>query len=66
MEEIKELEYYPVRARGTFKYDNEALIGPQSLIVDGEGASEKGTGIMSESSHTGFYVVTPFELEGRE
>lgn len=66
MEEMKKYEYYPVRVRGTFKYDNEVLIGPQSLIVGGEGASEKGTGIISGSSHTGFYVVTPFELEGKE
>jgi len=52
--------------RGKFLYEKEFLMGPRSLILDGEAMSEKGGGVFARKSGTGYYVITPFKLEDRE
>lgn len=61
------MEYHPVKVRGRFLYDREFTMGPKSLIIKGAGASEAGGGVLTPGiSNTGFYLITPFKLEGRE
>lgn len=66
LDELKDMEFYRVKIRGKFIYEKEFLIGPRSLIVEGQAASEKGGGVFSGKSYTGYYVVTPFKLDDRE
>lgn len=58
------MEYQQVRVVGEFDHSRELYIGPRSLIVEGDSASEGGSII--SSGQTGFCVVTPFILEDRE
>ncbi|EFN80495.1 Surfeit locus protein 1 [Harpegnathos saltator] len=64
--ELDDKEYYRVKAKGKFIYEKEFLMGPRSLIVDGQAVSEKGGGVFSGKSSTGYYVITPFKLEDRD
>ncbi|XP_008555371.1 surfeit locus protein 1 [Microplitis demolitor] len=69
LHELAELEYYPIKVRGQFLYDKEFTIGPRSLIVDGSGTSEKGSGgglIGGSGARTGYWIITPFKLEDRD
>ncbi|XP_011872727.1 PREDICTED: surfeit locus protein 1 [Vollenhovia emeryi] len=66
LNELKDKEYYCMRVKGKFLYEKELLIGPRSLIVNGEAVSEKGGGIFSRKAGTGYYVITPFRLEDRD
>lgn len=66
LDELKNKEYYCVKMKGKFLYEKEFLMGPRSLILDGEAISEKGGGIISRKSSTGYYVITPFKLEDRD
>lgn len=52
--------------KGKFIYDKEFLLGPRSLIIDGQAVSEKGGGLFSSKTSSGYYVITPFRLEDRE
>lgn len=65
LDELQHKEYYPVKVNGKFLYEKEFLIGPRSLILDGEAVGERGGGILSSKSSTGYYVITPFEVENR-
>lgn len=64
LEEVKELEYKPVRVRGTFLHDKEMYMGPRTLLLGGD-ASTKSS-LVTGKSTTGYLVVTPFKLENRE
>jgi len=55
-----------MKVKGKFLYEKEFLIGPRSLILNGEAVSEKGGGVFSRKAGTGYYVITPFRLEDRE
>ncbi|XP_071628773.1 surfeit locus protein 1 isoform X3 [Temnothorax longispinosus] len=66
LNELKDKEYYRMKVKGKFLYEREFLIGPRSLILNGEAVSEKGGGIFSRKSGTGYYVITPFRLEDRD
>ncbi|XP_065575790.1 surfeit locus protein 1-like [Artemia franciscana] len=61
-EEIEALEYSRVKTRGRFIYDKEVLIGPRPLIESGDVSS--GGGLIS-TGQSGYYVVTPFEVSGK-
>lgn len=66
LDELKDKEYYCAKVRGKFLYEKEFLMGPRSLILDGEAVSEKSGGIFAGKSSTGYYVITPFKLEDRD
>lgn len=67
MDELAQLEYCPIKARGEFLYDNEFIVGPRSLIVDGRGATEGQGNLISQTAvNRGFNVITPFKVENRE
>lgn len=64
--ELQDKEYYRLKVKGKFLYEKEILIGPRSLIVNGEAVSEKGGGIFSRKAGTGYFVITPFKLEDQD
>lgn len=66
LSELKDKEYYRMKVRGKFLYEREFLIGPRSLILNGQAVSEKGGGIFSRKGSTGYYVITPFKLEDQD
>ncbi|KYM94491.1 Surfeit locus protein 1 [Cyphomyrmex costatus] len=66
LDELKDKEYYRMKVKGKFLYEKEFLIGPRSLIINGEAISEKGGGVFSRKTSSGYYVITPFKLEDRD
>ncbi|XP_046434860.1 surfeit locus protein 1 [Neodiprion fabricii] len=66
-EKLQTMEYQPVTVRGQFLHDQEFIIGPRSLIIDGAPASGEGGGLLTPGNvRTGFMVITPFKLEGKD
>ncbi|KAF5280532.1 hypothetical protein FQR65_LT00283 [Abscondita terminalis] len=67
LEEISQLEYYPVHVRGQFLHDQELYLGPRSLLQHGD-ASTKSSLISKGQSgaSSGYLVITPFKLENRD
>lgn len=60
---LHNMEYQPVTVRGHFLHNQEIYIGPRSLI---ESEEDKKKGILTIKPKSGYLVVTPFQLEGRE
>lgn len=56
------MEYQAVRARGRFLHDKEMYLGPRSLIEP----ADKKKGVLTLAPKSGYLVITPFQLEGRE
>ncbi|XP_063700093.1 SURF1-like protein [Culicoides brevitarsis] len=66
LQDIDFMEYRKIIVRGEFLHDRELIMGPRSLITDGD-VSTAGGGIFTQQSEKhGFHVVTPFKLEGRD
>lgn len=65
LEDLESMEYETVKVTGRFLHDKEMYLGPRGLIKpNGE---ETGGGLISQkNSSSGYLVVTPFKLEGRE
>ncbi|XP_031621113.1 SURF1-like protein [Contarinia nasturtii] len=61
--ELNDMEYQAVRVRGHFLHDKELYLGPRSLIEEKTG--KKG-GVLTMAPKSGYLVITPFKLEGRE
>lgn len=59
------MEYQAVRVRGQFLHDKELYLGPRTL-VDHEEDGEKKKGILAKAPKSGYLVITPFKLDGRE
>lgn len=57
------MEYQTVTVRGHFLHDNELYLGPRSLIEKDENQKK---GILTIAPKSGYLVITPFQLEGRE
>ncbi|KAK4877120.1 hypothetical protein RN001_009626 [Aquatica leii] len=66
LEEISQLEYYPVRVRGQFLHDKEVYLGPRSLLQHGDAVTKSSLISKGQSASQGYLVVTPFKLEDRE
>lgn len=66
IKELDELEYTPVKVKGTFLYDQEILIGPRSLIVSESAETRAGSLISDPRTNQGWLVVTPFRLSDRD
>lgn len=57
------MEYQTVKVRGQFLHDKELYLGPRTLIEDKTG--KKG-GVFTVAPKSGYLVITPFKIEGRE
>lgn len=67
LEDLIHFEYCPFKVRGEFLYDNEFTVGPRSLIINGQGATEKkGNLISGHSLNRGYNIITPFKVEDRK
>ncbi|XP_043472386.1 surfeit locus protein 1 [Leptopilina heterotoma] len=64
--DLENLDYVPIKVKGTYLHDKELIIGPRSLISDNFGQSERNKSLISTSSQRGFLVITPFKLENRD
>lgn len=58
------MEYRTVKLRGEFLHDKELYIGPRSFIEQEK--ESKGRAIFGSAPKSGYFVVTPFKLDGRE
>lgn len=67
---LSTLEYYPLHVRGHFLHELEMFVGPRTLLVRGDAATEGG--LMSQQqqgsgdTRQGYLLVTPFQLQGRK
>lgn len=69
---LSTLEYYPLHVRGHFLHELEMFVGPRTLLVRGDAATEGG--LMSQQqqqggsgdARQGYLLVTPFQLQGRK
>lgn len=66
MEEIENLEYCPVHVRGQFLHDKEIYLGPRSLLLRGDAATESSLMTRGRNKGNGYLVITPFKLADRE
>ncbi|XP_071443538.1 surfeit locus protein 1 isoform X1 [Hetaerina americana] len=66
VEELKSMEYCPVKVRGTFIHEKELLMGPRSFIesADKTIAGESPT-FAATKGQVGWLVITPFQLSDR-
>lgn len=58
------MEYRAVKLRGEFLHDKELYIGPRSFIQHEKASKERA--VFGSRPKSGYLVVTPFKLEGRE
>lgn len=66
LEELSQLEYCPVHVQGQFDHSRELYIGPRTLLIDGDAASQAGLTSQKAGVQSGYLVVTPFHLADRE
>lgn len=64
LQEINNLEFKPVRVRGTFLHEKELYLGPRTFLTNGDSSSKSS--LMTEKNSAGYLVVTPFKLENKE
>lgn len=64
MSKLHDMEYQVVRVRGHFLHEKEMYLGPRTLI-ESEDHGKKG-GIFTLAPKSGYLVITPFQLQGRE
>lgn len=64
LDDLEQMEYQTVKVRGRYLHDREIYLGPRSLITPED--DQKGGGVFSKASNSGYYVITPFKIEGRE
>lgn len=58
------MEYEPIKVTGHFLHDKELHLGPRTLI-EAEENRKKG-GVLTMAPKSGYLVITPFKLNGRE
>ncbi|XP_011505788.1 PREDICTED: surfeit locus protein 1 [Ceratosolen solmsi marchali] len=61
------LEYHPIKVSGEFLYNNEFVIGPRTLIINGQPASEIRQNLIPHNEvNKGYNIITPFKVKDRE
>lgn len=65
LEIMNDMEYQIVWCRGQFLHDRELLMGPRSLIKP-DYKEAGGGGVFTQQNSSGYLVITPFKLEGRD
>lgn len=58
------MEYLTVKVTGHFLHDKELYLGPRTLIETEE--NKRKGGILTIAPKSGYLVITPFKLNGRE
>lgn len=66
LEDLNDMEYQTVWCRGQFLHDRELLMGPRSLMKPDQADSAGGGGVFTQQNSSGYLVITPFKLEGRD
>lgn len=64
LEDLNKMEYQNVTVTGHFIHDKEILMGPRGL--NSPSNEQSGGGVFSNKSTTGYHVITPFKIDGRE
>lgn len=62
--QLNDMEYRAVKLRGEFIHDKELYIGPRSFIEHKNESKDRP--VFGSTPKSGYLVVTPFKLEGRE
>ncbi|XP_013417320.1 surfeit locus protein 1 isoform X3 [Lingula anatina] len=68
LREIQDLEYHPIRVRGTFDHSREVVVSPKGRVESKNQAVMRGlqpNTEKNEMTHYGGWVVTPFKLSDR-
>jgi surfeit locus 1 family protein len=65
LEELEKMEYQTVTIRGQFLHDKEIIMGPRSLIKPDD-VTAQGGGVFTQQNSSGYLIITPFKLEGRD
>lgn len=65
LELMNNMEYQTVWCRGQFLHDREVLMGPRGLIKP-DYKDAAGGGVFTQQNSSGYLVITPFKLEGRD
>lgn len=65
LENLNEMEYQKVWCRGEFLHDRELLMGPRGLMKPDQ-SDAAGGGVFTQQNSSGYLVITPFKLEGRD
>lgn len=58
------MEYQAVKVTGQFLHNKELYLGPRTLIETEE--NRKKGGVLTIAPKSGYLVITPFKLTGRE
>jgi surfeit locus 1 family protein len=66
LDDLETMEYQTVKMRGRFIHDKELYLGPRSLIKSDDHKSQGGGIFSQQSSSSGYQVITPFKLDGRQ
>ncbi|VVC86224.1 unnamed protein product [Leptidea sinapis] len=61
-EELKKMEYCPVKVCGEFLHEKEFLIGPRALIENDSALPSSGSLVSDPRKNQGWLVITPFKL----
>lgn len=64
LDDLEAMEYQTVSVTGHFLHDKEMYLGPRGLIKPD--SADTGGGLMSQKNTSGYLVITPLKLEGRE
>ncbi|CAK9813477.1 Surfeit locus protein 1 [Anthophora plagiata] len=65
LEELDSKEYYPIKVKGQFLYENEFIIGYRGLLVDGK-PPKNNILFGIEDAKRGYNVVTPFKVSDQD
>ncbi|XP_051157672.1 extracellular sulfatase SULF-1 homolog isoform X1 [Leptopilina boulardi] len=66
LSDLKNMEYVPIKVKGTYLHNKELIIGPRSLNTDNMNLSQRQKSVMPNSALRGYHVITPFKLENRD
>lgn len=66
LEEIEQLEYFPVHVQGRYLHDREIHMGPRTMLEGGDAVTTSSLMSTNQNKTQGYLVITPFKLDDRE
>lgn len=66
LNDIEQLEYYPVHVQGCYLHDKEIHMGPRTLLEGGDASTSSSLMSSNQNKTQGYLVITPFKLDDRE